>query len=87
MAKTRLVQVPQTVPDGADDISIRFYVAISANGSKVPSVHLHQETAGAPVVIDRPLSDITSLTTNQKNNLRTMLTAIRDELYTLEGFT
>jgi len=74
MAKTRNFQVPQTVKDGTEDLSITFYI-----GDGIPRVIVH--LAGGPhgiVNIDRPLSDYTDVTGPQKLALRNVLTAIRD---------
>ena len=88
MPKTRNIQAPQTVLDGANDLSIRFYVADAAssppNHPRV-AVELHTE-AGSRINVDRPVSDFTSLSGAQKAALRAALLSIRDEVLTLEGF-
>lgn len=85
MAKTRQVQVPQTVRDGADDLAIRFYVPGPGATPRVEVV-LSNNGNGDPVVIDRPITDFTNLTPANKNALRALLTTVRDQALTLEGF-
>ncbi len=88
MAKVRVHQIQQSVPDGADDLSLRFYIDRRTGDTPVPRVELHLTTVnGDEVTVDRPFSDITALTGSQKTNLRNMLIAIRDQVLGLEGFT
>lgn len=88
MAKTRNISVPQTVRDGADDLSIRFYIADAAasppNHARV--VVQYTTSSGSTVESDRPLSDYSSLSGAQKTSLRALLTAIRDQNLALENF-
>lgn len=88
MPKARTVPIVQTVNDAPDALSIRFYISdASANPPNVPWVQITlPAVSGDPVHVDRPLSDFTSLTPAQKANLRTLLTAVRDQALALEGF-
>lgn len=86
MAKTRNVQVPQTVPNGTNDLSVTFYISDPASGS-VPRVTFQWKSdQGQPVSVDRPLSDFSSLNGAAKLQLRNSLVSLRDECFTLEGF-
>lgn len=67
----------QTVQDGADDLEIEFSVP---NGVPTVVVRLNG------VHSRRPLSEYTTVSAAQKTTLRTILTAIRDETFTKEGF-
>lgn len=76
---------PVVLPDDADSISVRFYISASEPpGSGVPRVTF--EFPGQNKRFDHAISEYSSLTGAQKNNLRSMLVALRDETYTLEGF-
>lgn len=86
MAKTKQ-QPPIVVDNGTNDMSITFYVSDEASGH-VPRLIVTMLRNGVPVIsYDHAVSEYSSLTSNQKQNLRTMLTALRDETFTLEGFT
>ena len=86
MPRTRDASTAQTVRDGADDISIRFYIDQGAGRAPRCEVRLPQDN-GEQVWIDRPLSDFSNLTAPQKVTLRSLLTTIRDQALTLEGFS
>jgi hypothetical protein len=86
--KTRNTLAQQTVLDGADDLSIRFYLADAvATPPNHPRVEVHLPGPGGGVTVDRPLSEYTDLSGAQKTALRNLLTAIRDQTLALEGFT
>ena len=79
MSKTRQ-SPPVVVDDGPNALSITFYVA----GDGTPRVTLN--LPNYPGTLDHAMSEYSSLTGTQKNNLKTMLIALRDETLTLEGF-
>lgn len=84
MAKTKPLP-PLSLPDDANSLSITFYVAdAAAVPPNHPRIIVHFPNGPN---FDRPVSDYTSLTPAQKTNLRTMLLALRDETFTLEGYT
>jgi hypothetical protein len=86
--KTRIYTPPgtsQQVRDGVSDLEIRFYIG-PANTPRV-EVRFQPNAAGFDaVVVDRPLSDFTALSGAEKTTLRNLLTQIRDQCFTLEGF-
>lgn len=70
---------PTILPDDADSISVHFFIS-----DGTPMV-----TFEFPVQSKRfihALSEYNSLTGPQKISLRSMLTALRDETFTLEGY-
>lgn len=69
--------------NGASDLSIRFYISDPASGS-APRVEV--SLLGAGISVDHAVSEYSTLTPANKTSLRTLLTAIRDETFTLEGF-
>lgn len=80
MARTR-PQPPLSIDDGPNNLSITFYV--TSDGTPRVTVTF----PGYAGTLDHAVSEYSSLTNSQKNNLRAMLIAIRDETLTLEGFT
>lgn len=81
--KTRTIESIQSAPDTADDVTVGFYVADAASpGGR----HLRVVVNLGPVQTDRPLSDYTNLTPANKTALRNLLTALRDQSFSLEGF-
>lgn len=84
MAKSRNVQIAlaETVRDDIDAVSVRFYIM---DGTPRVAVFLAQDN-GTAIPVDRPLSDFTTLNAGQKVTLRNLLTSIRDQALTLEGF-
>lgn len=73
---------PVVVDDSASKLEIRFYISDDASGN-VPRLQLILSNG---LTYDHPMSDYSSLTNTQKNNLRAMLVALRDETLTLEGY-
>lgn len=88
MPKSRNLQVPQTVLDGANDLSIRFYLAdAAATPPNHPRVAIELVTIGGErLQVDRPVSDFSSLSGAQKTALRAALLSLRDEALLLDGF-
>lgn len=80
MAKIR-AQPPISIDDGPNNLSITFYIAPDGT----PRVTVTFPNYGG--TLDHAMSEYSSLTNTQKNNLKNMLLAIRDETLTLEGFT
>jgi len=78
MARTK-AQPPISVDDGPNDLSIRFYIA---DGVPRIIVVLPNGTH-----LDHAISEYSSLNGTQKNNLKSMLIALRDETFSLEGFS
>lgn len=79
MAKTKN-QPPLSLPDDADSISVHFYIS-----DGVPRVVFDFPTAKQR--FDHAISEYSSLSGAQKTTLRSLLTALRDETFTLEGYT
>ncbi len=70
---------PIVLPDDTDSLVIHFFISDGA-----PRVIVEFPQQG--ISFNHPISDYGSLTANQKNNLRAMLQALRDETFTLEGY-
>jgi hypothetical protein len=82
-------QPPEQIPDGANDLACLFYISDPASGS-VPRVQFTFKPNSGPlpvVIFDHALSDYTTITPAQKVTLRNLLAALRDETFTLEGYT
>lgn len=71
---------PTVLPDDADSIVAQFYV-----DSGTPRVQFN--FPGSTKSFNHALSEYNTLTAGQKTTLRTLLTALRDETFTLEGYT
>lgn len=78
MSKTK-ANPPTVLPDDTDSISVHFYISDGA-----PRVVF--DFPGQGKRFDHAISEYSALTGTQKNNLRAMLQALRDETYTLEGY-
>lgn len=84
MAKS-FTQPPIVVDNGANDLSVTFYVSDAASGN-TPRVAVQYMHNGQIVrVSDHAVSEYSTLTPTQKTNLRSMHLAIRDETFTLDG--
>lgn len=79
MSKSK-ARTPIVLPDDADSISVHFYIA-----DGTPRVTF--EFAGQSQRFDHAISEYSTLSGAQKTTLRTLLLALRDETYTLEGYT
>lgn len=79
MAKTRN-NPPTVLPDDADSLRVQFYLS-----EGVPRVRF--EFPSQQKTFDHAINEYSSLTGAQKTNLRAMLLALRDETFTLEGYT
>lgn len=79
MAKTR-AQPPITLPDDANTLSVRFYLSDVGNAPRVEFSFPNGSR------FDHALSEYNTVTGAQKTTLRTILIALRDETFTLEGF-
>ncbi len=79
MSKSK-AQAPAVLPDDADSISVRFYISDGA-----PRVTFEYPSQNKR--FDHAISEYNSLTAGQKTTLRTLLLALRDETFTLEGYT
>lgn len=74
------------VDNGGNDVSVRFYISDASSGSK-PRVVVSLLSSGVPVYsADHAISEYSTITPQQKASLLSILTAIRDETLTLEGF-
>jgi hypothetical protein len=79
MAKSK-ANPPTVLPDDADSIVCSFYIA---DGAARVSFRYPQQNK----TFDHALSEYNSLSGAQKTTLRNLLTALRDETFTLEGYT
>jgi hypothetical protein len=71
---------PTVLPDDADSLVVSFYIS---DGAPRVTFRFPEQNKS----FDHAVSEYSSLTNTQKNNLRTMLLALRDETFTLEGYT
>jgi hypothetical protein len=83
MPKTK-PQPGSVLPNSANDVSVRFFISDPASGS-VPMVETSFPAQGA--IFTHKLSEYTTLTPAQKSNLQTLVVALRDETFTLEGYS
>lgn len=79
MSKTR-ANPPTVLPDDADSVRVQFYLSEGL-------ARVRFEFPAQQRTFDHALSEYSSLSGAQKTTLRTLLTALRDETYTLEGYT
>ena len=74
---------PTVLPDDANALSVQFYISDAASGN-VPRVSF---TYPQGAHFDHAISEYTTVTPAQKTALRAILLALRDETFTLEGYT
>lgn len=74
-------QPPLTLPDDANALDVRFYL------SDVDATPRCTFTFANGTVFDHALSEYSTVSGAQKLTLRNILQALRDESYTLEGFS
>lgn len=83
MAKTKPTP-PSTLPDDANSLAILFYLA---SPDATPPNHPRVSVQFPGASFDHAVSEYTTLTNGQKNTLRSLLLALRDETFTLEGYS
>ena len=75
-------QPPINLPDDDNSLWVRFY--LSDTPPNPPRVEF---TFPNGMTFDHALSEYSTITGAQKTNLRAILLALRNETFTLEGFT
>ena len=78
MPKSR-INPPTVLPDDPDSLSVHFFIS-----DGTPMVTF--EFSSQKLRFIHALGEYNSLSPAQKNNLRNMLQALRDETFTLEGY-
>jgi hypothetical protein len=74
-------QAPLSLPDDANTLSVHFYLSDIGNAPRVAFTFPNGQT------FDHALSEYSTVSGPQKLALRSTLLALRDETFTLEGFT
>jgi hypothetical protein len=78
MSKTK-ANPPTVLPDDADSLLVHFYIS-----EGIPRVTFEFPSQGRR--FDHAISEYNTLSGAQKTALRALLTALRDETFTLEGY-
>lgn len=87
MTKIKTINTPLNADSSANGLNILFYISDVSSGH-VPHVIVNILDVNGNTIYskDRPLSDYQTLSGAQKINLGSLLTSLRDEFFTLEGF-